>query len=606
MDFTFLSAAGQTLFVRSDAESGHWVQHELSLTATFPRVAGKIIQRGQRVAFRDPATDSLEVYEIRQCVNREPDHAQEITAESIAVAELQDEHINSMSLTNVTAATALYTVLGATEWFRGGLTGGELKPVDISRGSVWQAIKTIEQNWNLYATPRVEISEAGVITGRFIDLAPAQGTFRGLRLSIQKNMLDSTVTYNDEDVYTALYGYGGSVEKSQSSGDDTTEELTFADVVWTATGGHPAKPAGQTYLEDPSKTALYGRGGRPRFGYYQNSAITDPAVLLQKTWETLQTVSAPKISISGTCEDLKRLGYNDAPIRLHDIAIIEIEETGELFSKEIIMLDVDLVDPSNTRPDIGDYIPNIIYINRNTEKHASGGGGGGGHGQTNAELEESDTFTMFEKTNDRIGMVVGTRNGGYYVKAGEIALAINKSGETGSYESTATISADHINISATSTVYTLAGAMHKDADGKLIIDNAGGIYVQRTVSGTTATFGVWDRGNLTGGVMVSSINGQSALKLKADVIDIDGLVSALAALSVKVNILEVTTVSTFGGLASFNAVSVDGHITSWQSQTVVTAVNRTAAYNFVDTGGTTRTIQGVNSVSTATLHYLGY
>ena len=42
------------------------------------------------------------------------------------------------------------------------------------------------------------------------------------------------------------------------------------------------------------------------------------------------------------------------------------------------MLDVDLVDPSADRVDIGDYIPNIVYINRDTNTKAVGGGGGGG------------------------------------------------------------------------------------------------------------------------------------------------------------------------------------------------------------------------------------
>ena len=169
----------------------------------------------------------------------------------------------------------------------------------------------------MYITPRVVLSASGEITGRYLDISPAQGTWNGVRLSVRKNVLDVSVTYNDEDVYTALYGYGGT---NPSAGED--DEITFSDVVWTATGGHPAKPSGQTYLEDPAKTALYGRNGRPRFGYYQNSAITDPEILLQKTWETLKTISEPKISISGTVADLKRLGYNDQPLRLHDLAIV--------------------------------------------------------------------------------------------------------------------------------------------------------------------------------------------------------------------------------------------------------------------------------------------
>ena len=522
MDCIFLNAAGTTLFTRSDMESGHWVQEEMSVNATFPFDPERAIQRGQRIAFRDPADDSLQVFEIR-AVSTYPDGSyQQITAEHIALAELQDEHINSGEITDKTAQQALGTVISGTSWAVGTNTASGTQSADISRGSVWQAVRTIEQNWNVYIIPRVVIS-SGAITGKYLDIMPAGGTWRGLRLSVRKNLLDPIVTYNDEEVLTALYGYGGTVEVARSGQDDTTAELTFAGEVWTATSDHPAKPSGQTYLEWPEKTALYGRNGRPRFGYYQNANINDASVLLEKTWEALKRTADPKISISGTCADLARLGYIDQPLRLHDLAAVEIEETGELFYKEVIRLDVDLIDPSGNMVDIGDYIPNIIYINRETAQNARGGrGGGGGRGQTQTEAELSDTFTQFERDDARIAMVVGTRIGGYYVKAGEIALAINETGTPGSYESTAYITADHINISGTSTVHTLAGEMHVDADGKLIIDGAGGMYVERTEQGVTSQFGVWDRGNLTGLTIAQLVNGETSATLNADHINISG------------------------------------------------------------------------------------
>ncbi|MBQ5389809.1 MAG: phage tail protein [Clostridia bacterium] len=485
IECTFFTASGQTLFVRNDAESGHWLPHEYGLTATFPYDAEKVIERGMRIAFRDPETDNLELYEIRQCVNTEPDHAQDITAEHIAVAELQNDHINHTEVTDKTAAQALTVALTGTLWSVGTNTASGTQSADFARGSVWQAVSTIKQNWNVYITPRVVLSASGEITGRYLDISPAQGTWNGVRLSVRKNVLDVSVTYNDEDVYTALYGYGGT---NPSAGED--DEITFSDVVWTATGGHPAKPSGQTYLEDPAKTALYGRNGRPRFGYYQNSAITDPEILLQKTWETLKTISEPKISISGTVADLKRLGYNDQPLRLHDLAIVEIEETGELFYKEIIMLDIDLVDPSNTRVDIGDYIPNIVYINRDTANKAYGGGGGGGHGQTNAEIEEGATFSMFEKTNDMIGMVVGTRNGGYYVKSGEIVLAINEDSGTNIKLSADTIDIDGL-VSSLSARRLDVGSLHAGgvfATGTVQLFNSYAEWKTITIDGTTITY----------------------------------------------------------------------------------------------------------------------
>ena len=490
----FVNAAEQTQFTRMDAESAHWVVHELTFNATFPYDENKVIERGMRVTFRNPITDKFEMFEIRQVVETEPDHGQQITAENIAVAELSDEHIDTTEITNKTAGEALTTALTGTLWTVGTNTASGTSDADIARGDVWQAVNAIKANWNVYITPRIVMSAQGQIQARYLDITPAGGTFNGVRLSLRKNFLDPSVTYNDADVFTALYGYGGTVNDA---------EVTFKDEVWTATAEHPAKPANQTYLEDPATTALYGRNGRARFGYYQNAAITDPAVLLQKTWEALQRCNKPKIAISGTCVDLYRLGYKDTPIQLHDLAIVEIEETGEVFQKEIIMLDVDLLDPSNTRVDIGDYIPNIIYINRDTADKAHGGGGGGGVGQTPNEAEQSKTFAEFAKTNDMIGMVVGTRNGGYYVKAAQIVLAINQDGGTN-------------------------------------------------------------------------------IKLQADTIDIDGIVSALQALAITVNALSVQGSATISNLLSANGV--------WTS---------TLKVNALDATWKTETINGI------TIKYLG-
>ena len=691
---TFLNASGVVQFVRDDMEQGSWTQEEYTMTATFPYVSGKVITRGMRISFPDPATGSTEIFEIRNVTNIEPDHYQQIIAENIAVSELSDDHCNNTEITDKTAAQALGTVLNGTLWSVGTSTVSGSSSVDIARGSVWQAVNAISTNWNAYITPRVTVNASGSITGRYLDITPAQGTYRGVRLSIDKNMSDSSVVYDDSEVYTALYGYGGSVEKTHTGQDDTTEELTFADVVWTATSEHPAKPSGQTYLDWPEKTALYGRNGRPRFGYYQNGDITDANILLQKTWDELKIASEPKISITGTVSDLYRLGYKDQPLRLHDTVIVDVSPTGEHFELEVIRLDVDLIDPTSTHPEIGSYIPNIIYINRETNTTASGGGGGGGHGQKNTEYELSETYSGFEKTDAMIAMVVGTRNGDNYIKAGEIGLAINKSGESGSYESTAYINANHVNISATNTAYSLAGDMEHDADGKLVIKSAGGMYVQRTesgvtskfgvfdngnltggvivdkvngststyitgdhvnisatstvktiagemevdangrlviksggglyaqrtVSGQTAQFGLWDAGNLTGGVMVQQINGQSGTKLTlgADVIDINGIVTALLAKQISVQSIHTTTGSNlFEGHNSFPDTVAMQDLTyanqsvDWQTYNArrVSLSNSTYVCVATTSGGNpagTKTGYVVTGYSDTVLHYLGY
>lgn len=558
MECIFLNPAGTTLFVRNDMESGHWTQQEMNVVADFPFVHDKKIERGMRIAFRSPVDNVLQVFEVRIVTNHEPEHYQQITAEHICISELSDEHIDSTKIDNKTAAQALTTALTGTLWSVGNNTASGTQSADFSRGSVWDAVNTIQQNWNVYITPRVVFSSAGAITARYLDIAPAEGVWHGLRLSVRKNMLDPAVTYDDEDVYTALYGYGGNVEKTHTTGDDTTEELTFADVVWTDTSDHPAKPAGQTFLEWPEKTAIYGRNGRPRYGYYQNGSIKDANILLEKTWESLKLSCEPKISISGTVTDLYRLGYKDQPIQLHDLVIVEIEETGEIFRKQIICCDIDLIDPTGSRVDVGDYIPNIIYINRETDKKAGGGGGGGrGKGSmTNLEDDDVKTFAEFVKTNEKIGMVVGTKDGDNYIKGGEITLAINEDGGT-----TAKIQADVIDIDGLVNALTTYNLVTETLE-------------------TTNTLTANGDAIFNEGITVSG-----DANFEANVIGVD---------------------------ASFDSLTVDASEASWQTYTARYCSLSNSHYFLYASSSSSQTPSGssaghiVSAYQNTTLHYLGY
>ena len=404
MTFTFLKATGEVAFFRSDAEQAEWTTHEMSLLCSFPLDNGKIIERGMRVLFQDPATGDWQAYEIRNCIIYPGTGFQQFTAEDIAISELTDCHIgDTIEMTDITAQEALADVLSGTGWSVGANNAPNTSYADIGRGSVWQAVCTIRDNWNVYIMPRVTVNSTG-ITGKYLDIIPAKGEWRGLRLSINKNVSDPCVTYDDSELYTALYGYGASYTEGEDVEEQVTLETNFAEVVWAKEKGHPAKPYGQTYLEQPEKTALYGRNGKPRFGYYQNTEIDDPRLLLQKTWETLSVVCDPKINITGTCSDLKRLGYADQPIRLHDLAIVDVMPTGETFYEQVTQLIVDLLDATKDQPTIGRYIPNIVYINRATEDYATGGSTGvssGGSGGSTRSAKELGEFETEIKQNER-------------------------------------------------------------------------------------------------------------------------------------------------------------------------------------------------------------
>ena len=536
MQFTFLDMAGETLFVRDDAESAQWTLEEKSLNAVFPYDESKRIGPGQRVFFIDPSTGEHQIYEIRNAAIIQPDAYQQITAEHICISELTDDHIAETNLYGVTPQRALATVLENTLWnvgtvsvgdveeqqaiieeitaldlngnvdltarpevyaekmkaagyddfegeyatlyasvytknIKGGssytllmtpieqngnvltasdldeyvaqlcdtyetiadlkehdtkhllihylpgtqvdemdaiaddaqdlsdewetLNSGILSSGEFSKGSVWQAVLNIQTNWNVYIVPRVVLAASGSIT-RYMDIKSTEGEWNGVRLSIDKNFLDPSVTYDDTELVTALYGYGGTIHESGTEGESSI--CTFADVVWTATDEHPAKPSGQTYIEDPGATAAYGRNGRARFGFYQNTNITDPEVLLQKTWETLKESSKPTISIQGTVADLYRMGYADQPIRLHDIALVEVLPAGFKMQLQIIRMAVNLIDASETVVTIGAYIPNIIYIDRETSDSLTGSRGGGGN--RSGETERREFETAIESLNE--------------------------------------------------------------------------------------------------------------------------------------------------------------------------------------------------------------
>ena len=627
MDFTFLKSNGETAFFRNDAEQAEWTEEEFSLYCTFPYIPGKVIERGMVILFQDPATNDWQAYEIRQCTIMPGEFYQQFTAEDLAVSELTDCHIQGKTeLTDVKISSALSGILSGTGWRVGNVATDPTSSGDIERGSVWQNINTLCQNWNVYIMPRVTVNADG-ISAKYLDILSTSGTDRGLRLAVNKNVSDPCVTYDDSELYTALYGYGGTY--SEGSGEDReTLEYNFADVVWSKTSYHPAKPKGQKYIEDPEMTAAFGRNGKPRFGYYQNTNIKDPEILLQKTWQSLKLCCRPKVNITGTVADLKRMGYADVPLRLHDLAIIELEPVGIQIYMQIIRLKVDLLDPTKNMPEIGDYIPNIIYINRDTLDKATGGGGGrGGRGSTKQELKWSEfdtdlidngrqiilnTKRIDEHNNilQQAGMYIDPITGvliyaddnennvgaKFKVLANEISAEVTARTEEGKELSS--------KISQNAKSISLEVSERKSADKAL----SGRIDVE---AGKISL--VVDDHGIKGGSIVLAINESgSSFVIDADHIELNGEAVAESLSSEEINCVAVDvsrgTISVFTCDNSFgfsgSSFSFKGDGVSWQ-QYQARYCDTTAQYTFTDANGNNVTGRLVTNRTDTTLHYLG-
>ena len=524
MIFLFFNAADTPLFSRSDAEQATWTVEEFNLQCLFPYDAEKPIERGQRIGFKYDGVWQL--FEIRKVKTYEPDHYQEITAEHIAVSELTDRHFYQEKYTDKTAGYVVGELLTNTGWSIGTNTSSGTQSADISTGSVWQNLGTVKTNWNVYIMPRVTVGSTG-ITGRYLDIMPAQGVWHGVRLSVDKNADELGVTIDDSELYTALYGYGAGVK----DGDDTVP-LTFADIEWSSTLTHPQKPLGQKYIEDPSATALYGRNGQPRFGYYQNSSIKTAETLLEYTWESLKQCNKPQVTIDCQVRDLYRLGYADEPINLHDIAFVEVAPIGEKYQLEIIRLTVDLLDPTATRPTIGAYIPNIIYINREVAKKS--GGGGGGRGKSDAENERVEFETQIEANAYQITL----RATQYDLSQTNQNVALAQSEIRQDATKITSL------VTGTGAVLDETGHLVLDANGNPIFTtNGSGLYSKisqnasqialRVVKGDVATQLAVEAGNvsITGGNLI--VEGYATVQaLNATNADIENLVSGRATASV--------------------------------------------------------------------------
>lgn len=624
MEFLFFGYDDTILFTRSDAESANWQVDELSLTCLFPYDPGKVIERGMRIAFED-AEGVLQPFEIRKVRTYEPDHYQEITAEHIIISELTDVHTDDNELTNVTPSSALTSVLdtqpieltGVKRWAVGNVTATATSSGDITVGSAFQNIRMIEQNWNVYINPRVTFDASG-ITGRYLDIVPAEGVWHGVRLSIDKNADEMGVTIDDTEVKTAMYGYGGTDHTiTQNQLEYTSTKITLAGYNWTNPPSGCSKATADNYVVDTAATAMYGRDGVPRFGFYQNADITDQATLAQKTWEALQAENKPTVTVDCMVKDLYRMGYHDEPIRLHDTVFVEIRPINDVLQLEIIKLAVDLLDPTATRPTIGAYIPNIVYIQRQTANAATGGSSGriSGKSKNSQDKKQAEwsefvadytvnnmVFSYHASQLDRdnnilrqAGLDIDSQTGviiyhtdntnmigsKFQVQANEISSLVQKTGVNDLGQNETLYSKITQTESNISTIVSKTGINDLGQNETLYSEIS-----QNASSISQIVTAVGDNGQVTAASIVTAINaqtGQSEVLISADKIALDGTTIINLLLGGAVDVYSLTANEVIAGELIFD----DGGGTTETSFSTVTIGNKSSPQQikFLGDGG---------------------
>ena len=215
-----------------------------------------------------------------------------VYAES-SLCEMLDDFIEEEHLTARTAEQAMGFALAPTRWSLAscdveGTAGCVLYHVN----ALW-ALRRVAEVWGGEVTPVITVAGGRVAT-REILFEAEHGAWRGLRLTYAKNMAGCTRTVLDQEVCTALYGFGMGLPLVDEGGryqGGYRRKLTFGEV-----------NGGVDWVGDEDARLVWGRWDATRtervhsFGKVEFPECTDPATLLRLTRKALAEIVRPQVS----------------------------------------------------------------------------------------------------------------------------------------------------------------------------------------------------------------------------------------------------------------------------------------------------------------------
>lgn len=369
----FLNKDDAILFVRDDAITFVVEEADLELDCSFPIDTQKPISKGMKIGFYD-IDDKLVFYEIRTVEEDAISMTTAIYAEHALIPEMLEDPITDIRASAATASEALAAVLSGTRW-------QVRNSIDTQRASCrfwyinrWEALKLIREKWQIAFSFSWEINGSEIVS-RYVDIISKEPVNRGKRFDTLKDISALKVHYDDTETCTALYGRGADektdTKDQDEQGNTYDHKISFASVVWSTQSGDPAnKPSGQQYVEDVQATAIYGRSGRMRARFIDFSNCTDPAELLRLTWNALQLVNKPKVTIKATVADLEKIwGYKHEAVRLNDWGLVIADSTMTQIETTVVDVKRDYINPQQTKITLGNKVITISDIQAEYQAH---------------------------------------------------------------------------------------------------------------------------------------------------------------------------------------------------------------------------------------------
>lgn len=255
-----------------------------------------------------------------------------------------------------TAEAALETALDGTRWEVGECDVTRLAKTSWYHVSPWAAVTNLVEVWGGQLRADIEVDGQGVVS-RKLSLLQNMGMGAGVRFDYGSDVTGISVTYDESDVYTALYCYGKGVQ-AESGGYG--RKIGIEDV----NGGVP-------YVEDAEAKQIWGQLGPDgldnAYGVFEDGQCEDPATLKAEGIAALESASRPKAQYSASVVQFARAGLDARGVTLGDRADVvdrkfyrsrgvdsDLRVTGS-----VAAIKEDLIDPNSTEVTLGDVMGSI-------------------------------------------------------------------------------------------------------------------------------------------------------------------------------------------------------------------------------------------------------
>ena len=308
----------------------------------------KDIEKGYRILYQDRLNEWHEyiIQSIKTKHNSSDDIFLEVYAENSFYETLGD-YIEDKRPRNSTATNALSEALATSRWEVGVVENLGLNTTSFYRCSVKDAVQNkIVKVWGGEFSTSIKV-EGNKIVSRKVNIFKKRGDDHGKRFVYGKDIHEIEKVINEEDIITALYGFGKGEEIEETGGHG--RRIDFADI-----------NNGRKYVENNAARLKYGRnsdkGKVHVFGKIEFDDITDKRELLAKTKEELEKASTPKITYNATVEDLAKYGFEYEGVKLGDTVTIIDEELGLRLKARVIKLVKNLDDSNADKITLGNFV----------------------------------------------------------------------------------------------------------------------------------------------------------------------------------------------------------------------------------------------------------